>query len=154
LRNDPKAIERREGASPIVHRATPRRHLCAQVMAQYAGRGINRGKVRIYNKTQEGRRREVIGSLIRAIVLIIAAFIVSLIVGTYVFYFVGMSISLAAGAILGVEGVIIAQIFAWLGVVVTVILFGKAINSISMITVSEEESEYLERLLNDIKEKE
>ena len=52
-----------------------------------------------------------------------------------------MSISLAAGAILGVEGVIIAQIFAWLGVVVTVILFGKAINSVSMNTVSEEEFE-------------
>lgn len=60
----------------------------------------------------------------KSAVLVVALLIISIIASAYVWYFIGMTVSLAAGAILGVASAHIAQIFAWIGVVFIVIFFG------------------------------
>lgn len=68
--------------------------------------------------------------MIKSIVLITLGFIVALIASAYVLYFVGMTMSLAAGAVLGITGVKLAQIFAWIGVGAVVYVFAKMIGTI------------------------
>ena len=57
-----------------------------------------------------------INDVIKSITYLTLAAIIGVIVSAYVFYFVGVAVSLAAGAILGASGAIIAEVFAWLGV--------------------------------------
>lgn len=57
--------------------------------------------------------------LIKMFVYTVAASIALCIASAYVFYFVGMAVSLAAGGILFVPPQVIASIFAWLGIVFT-----------------------------------
>lgn len=57
---------------------------------------------------------------LKGIVLGTLIFTVICIAGAYVFYFVGMVVSLAAGGILYTPPQVIASIFAWLGIIFTV----------------------------------
>src|SRR5690625_2706822 len=109
----------------------------------------SKAKNRRSNNGKGGRR--IIGNLIKSIAIITALLIFSIIASAYVWYFVGMSISLAAGAILGLAGGTIAQIFAWIGVGAVVYWFavfiGKVVDTsfgktnISKDELSEEEIE-------------
>lgn len=65
--------------------------------------------------------------------------ILAIIASAYVWYFVGMAVSLAAGAILGISGKLIAQVFAWIGVGFIAIIFVKmTINAVEETTVKRE----------------
>ena len=104
---------------------------------------------------KNGKERIIIGQLLKYSALIIAGLIVSLIASAYVWYFVGMAVSLAAGAILGLTGGTIAQTFACIGVGAAVYWFalfiGKIIDgmSLSKVEMSEEELNELLDALND-----
>lgn len=83
----------------------------------------------------------------------------SIIASAYVWYFVGMALSVAAGSILGVAGGVLATGFAWAGVVIAVLAFvvivakivDKAMKAtqIQRIELSEEE---FEEIFGDKKE--
>lgn len=60
---------------------------------------------------------------IKNAVIIVMGLIVGFIVSAYVFYFVGMTMSLAANVALGMEGEALAQIFAWIGVGIAAAIF-------------------------------
>ena len=110
---------------------------------------------------REGRSNE-IDKFVKSSVLILAVLIAAIIASAYVWYFVGMSISLAAGAILGLAGGTIAQIFAWIGVGAVVYWFavfiGKVVDTsfgktnISKDELSEEEIAEIFNEINDKKE--
>ncbi len=100
----------------------------------------------------EGRGRTIIGQLIKSIVYIIAILIVSISASAYVWYFIGMAVSLAAGSILGITGASIANIFAWAGMAITAILvivsIASGVNkSTKQTMISEEE---FEKLFGDV----
>ena len=106
-------------------------------------------------------RRNIIGQLIKYSVIIIASLIVCIIASAYVWYFIGMTFSLAFGLFDGLAGTEIATIFAWIGVGVTIYIFVKlfvklfdgTIN-VHHADVSELSDEEFEKLFEDIKEKE
>ena len=113
---------------------------------------------------KKGRRR-IIGQLIKYSVIIIASLIVCIIASAYVWYFIGMTFSLAFGLFDGLAGTEIATIFAWIGVGVTVYIFVKlfvkvfgklfdGIINVHHVDVSELSDEEFEKLFEDIKEKE
>lgn len=64
-----------------------------------------------------------ISDLIFATVILIIAFIATIVVFAYSGYFVGMVVALAAGFILGVGTATIPVIFAWLFIGIAIILF-------------------------------
>ena len=105
---------------------------------------------------KNGKERSIIGQLLKYSVLIIAGLIVCAVASAYVWYFVGMAVSIAAGALLGLTGVEIAKIFAWIGVGAVVVIFVKLISSIidglttvQRVKLSEED---FEKLFEDINE--
>lgn len=109
---------------------------------------------------KKGRRR-IIGQLIKYSVIIIASLIVCIIASAYVWYFIGMTFSLAFGMFVGLSGAEIATIFAWIGVGVTVYIFVKlfvklfdGIINMHHVDASEISNEEFEKLFEDIKEKE
>lgn len=65
--------------------------------------------------------------VIKSIAIILAVTIASIIIGAYVFYFVGMATSLAAGVILGASNELIAVIFAWIGVLAALLSVGAGV---------------------------
>lgn len=69
------------------------------------------------------------GEVIKSAAIILAVTITSIIVGAYVFYFVGMATSLAAGEMLGVSNESIAEIFAWVGILVALTAVGAGVVS-------------------------
>ena len=106
------------------------------------------------SRTEGGRR--IIGQLVKYSVLIIAGLIVCIIASAYVWYFVGMAVSLAAGALFGVAGGTLASIFAWIGVGTVVATFVKIIAKViddtteaRRVRMSEED---FEKLFGDISE--
>lgn len=60
---------------------------------------------------------------IKNVVIIVIGLIAGFIASAYVFYFVGMTMSLTAGIALGMEGEALAQIFAWIGVGIAAAIF-------------------------------
>lgn len=64
--------------------------------------------------------------IVQDLIIVIIALLAAVIVGAYVFYFIGMAVSLAAGGILGLPGTLIAQIFAWAGMGAVLVVFGAA----------------------------
>lgn len=110
-------------------------------------------------------RRNIIGQLIKYSVIIIASLIVCIIASAYVWYFIGMTFSLAFGLFVGLTGAEIATIFAWIGVGVTVYIFvklfvkalGKLFDgtiNVHHVDASELSDEEFKKLFEDIKEKE
>lgn len=63
------------------------------------------------------------GEFIKNIVIIVIGLIVGFIASAYVFYFIGMTMSLAASMALGIEGELLANIFAWIGVGIAATIF-------------------------------
>lgn len=77
--------------------------------------------------------------VLKGVVIYLAFILTSIIVSIYVFYFFGMTVSLLAGNILGVDGLLIASIFAWIGIVFilafNLIIVSKAISRASSTTI-------------------
>lgn len=64
-----------------------------------------------------------VNEFIKTTVAITVLYIALIIVLAYGGYFVGMIVSLAAGGLFGLEGVVLAEIFAWIGVGMAHVLF-------------------------------
>lgn len=86
------------------------------------------------------------GEFIKNIVIIVIGLVIGFIASAYIFYFVGMAMSLAAGEILGINGEELAQIFAWIGVgvlaavfITIAVLSLKEVKDAKQVHISEEE---------------
>lgn len=93
--------------------------------------------------------------------LFIGTFIVTAIAFAYGFYFVGMALSLATVGILGIEGELLASIFAWIGVgnvvvlalaivIITSIKASSGGNEVKRVELSEEDFEEFLRELDEM----
>lgn len=63
------------------------------------------------------------GDIIKNAAIIVVGLVVGFIAFAYAFYFVGMTMSLAASPALGMQGEQLAQIFSWIGVGIAAAIF-------------------------------